>query len=160
MILEVNKMGWDYFYKMPIEERLDWLISYSFYLYHQNGKTLVQHQLCPIRLTEEGNVWLAMCFVSHSPYKEPGNVIFSTNNKQKYYKYEVEKRNIIPYTPPKLTKRETEIMNLTLSGYEEQQIAERLHVSLTTIKKHRYNMIKKMSVNNLSNAVAMYHAEF
>jgi len=161
MLLETNKMGFDFFYKLPVEERSSQMrISYSFYLHHlKGGKILVNHKLVPIRFTPDGNLWLAVCFVSHSPHKEASHVTFTTNEEQEYYKYDFEKHKIIKYTPENLSEREIEILNLTMRGYEESQIAERLHISPFTIKSHRRKIIKKLGVNNLSNAVAMFYSK-
>ncbi len=159
MLLEMNKMAWELFYKEPVEKRPQVRISYSFYLHHQKGgRTLIQHKLIPIRLTPDNNIWLAACFVSNSPYKESGNVHLSDMEKQ-YFKYNFETHKIIPYTPEKLSEREIEVLHLTMRGYDESQIAEQLHITSHTVKSHRRKIIKKMEVNNLSNAVTMFFSQ-
>ncbi|MDR1679165.1 MAG: helix-turn-helix transcriptional regulator [Prevotellaceae bacterium] len=161
MLLEINKMGWEFFYRLSLKERLLLRISYSFYLHHQNGKKkLIHHKLVPMQLAADGNLWLAICFVSNSPHKEPGNVVFTTSNKNEYYRYDFENQKIITYTPEELTFREIEIFNLTMRGYEEPQIAEQLKISPYTIKSHRRKIIKKLGANNLSNAVAIFNSMF
>ncbi len=161
MLLEINQMGWDFFYKSPPEERMFLRISYNFYLSHQEGgKVLVNHKLAPLCLTADGNIWLAICFVSYSPYKEPGNVVFTKNGENEYYEYDLNNQKIVKYSPKKLTKREEEVMHLTLRGYEENQISDQLHISLHTIKNHRRNIEKKYGVKNMSNAIAMFYSLF
>ncbi|MDR1760952.1 MAG: PAS and helix-turn-helix domain-containing protein [Bacteroidales bacterium] len=161
MLLEVDKMGFDFFYTLPVEERSSVHISCNFYLHHKNGeKFLIHHKLVPMRFTPDGNLWMAVCFVSYSPHKEPGHVVLTTLKKEEYYQYNFERHKFVKYTPKKLSKREFEILNLTMRGYEEPQIAELLHVSPYTIKSHRRKIIKKMGVNNLSNAVSMFYSQF
>ncbi len=47
-----------------------------------------------------------------------------------------------------LTKRELEILGLIINGKKNQQIAETLGKSVRTIETHRFNIMKKMGVNN------------
>ncbi|MDR2963418.1 MAG: helix-turn-helix transcriptional regulator [Bacteroidales bacterium] len=159
MLFEINKMGFEHFYRLSVEQRENMHIAYNFHLnYKNNGRVLIQHKLTPLRLTPDGNLWLAICFVSNSPYREAGNVIFTFYSKNEYYQYNLETHKIEPYTPKTLSVRETEILNLTMRGFDEKQISEVLHISLHTVKVHRRNIIKKMGVNNLTNAVTMYYS--
>lgn len=54
---------------------------------------------------------------------------------------------------PELSKRETEILALVARGYKNEEIAERLFVSLDTIKKHLYRAYQKLQVNNRVTAI-------
>lgn len=47
-----------------------------------------------------------------------------------------------------LTKREKEILNLVINGKKNQHIAEALDKSIRTIETHRFNIMKKLGVNN------------
>lgn len=56
-------------------------------------------------------------------------------------------------TPPKqdpygLTKREKEILSMVISGKQNKQIAEHLGKSIRTVETHRFNIMKKLGVNN------------
>jgi len=53
-----------------------------------------------------------------------------------------------------LTSREIEIMQLVAQGFSNREIAVRLHLSLSTIKVHIYNIFRKLNVNNRTQAVA------
>ena len=48
----------------------------------------------------------------------------------------------------KLTNKEREVLVLVSKGYSNKQIAERLFVSLDTVKKHLYNSYKKLGAKN------------
>lgn len=48
------------------------------------------------------------------------------------------------------TKRETEIIELIFQGYNNQQISEKLFISIFTVKSHINNIFKKLGVNNRS----------
>ena len=47
-----------------------------------------------------------------------------------------------------LTRREKEILQLVISGKQNKQIAETLDKSIRTIETHRFNIMKKLGVNN------------
>jgi LuxR family maltose regulon positive regulatory protein len=53
-----------------------------------------------------------------------------------------------------LSKRELEVLRLIGEGYSNQEIAERLVVTLHTVKKHSSNIYNKLAVNSRTQAVA------
>ncbi|MFQ6611102.1 MAG: LuxR C-terminal-related transcriptional regulator, partial [Fidelibacterota bacterium] len=48
------------------------------------------------------------------------------------------------YSESELTSKEKEIVRLVAQGWENQQIAEALHISVSTAKTHRANIMKKL----------------
>ena len=52
-----------------------------------------------------------------------------------------------------LSKRETEILTMAAEGYKNMQIAESIYVSEDTVKKHLYNVYKKLAVKNRVSAI-------
>jgi DNA-binding NarL/FixJ family response regulator len=63
--------------------------------------------------------------------------------------------NINKETKPLLTKREIEVLKLVVMGLSNNEIAEKLNVSVTTVKSHRANLLKKTMCNN-SASLIMY----
>jgi DNA-binding NarL/FixJ family response regulator len=154
-------MGWKIFYDSAPESRLYSRISYDFYLHHKNGaKTLVNQKLSPLLLSEDDNIWVGICIVNHSPNKSAGNVVFSQNDKNLNYTYDFKKKRVISYVPDSLTKREEEILILSMRGYSEESIADQLNLSVKTVKNHRQNVRQKLGVNNLTNAVSKFNLRF
>ncbi|UII28213.1 response regulator transcription factor [Fulvivirga maritima] len=49
-----------------------------------------------------------------------------------------------------LTKRERQILKLIYSGISNKEIAEQLDKSIRTIETHRFNIMKKLEVSNVS----------
>jgi DNA-binding NarL/FixJ family response regulator len=47
-----------------------------------------------------------------------------------------------------LTKREMEILQLVAKGFTNKQVADRLFISMETVKKHLVNIYKKLNANN------------
>ena len=52
-----------------------------------------------------------------------------------------------------LSKRETEVIALIAQGLSNQQIAYKLHLSISTVKVHIYNIFRKLNVHNRTQAV-------
>ena len=47
-----------------------------------------------------------------------------------------------------LSKREKEILHMVVDGKQNKQIADQLDKSIRTIETHRFNIMKKLDVNN------------
>lgn len=58
-----------------------------------------------------------------------------------------------------LTKREVEILKEVYDGKSNQQIAEELFISESTVKAHVYNLFRKLGVKNRMEAVCMVREE-
>ena len=48
-----------------------------------------------------------------------------------------------------LTKRELDVLKLLFNGYDNNKIAEILHVKRATVKTHRFTIMLKLGVHNL-----------
>ncbi len=57
-------------------------------------------------------------------------------------------KNMSPDDQYHLTKREREILRMVINGTPNKEIADTLDKSVRTIETHRFNIMKKMSVNN------------
>ena len=52
-----------------------------------------------------------------------------------------------------ISKREMEVLQLMAEGLSNNEIAEKLHVSLSTVKSHSQNLFEKMEVDRRTQAV-------
>jgi DNA-binding CsgD family transcriptional regulator len=52
-----------------------------------------------------------------------------------------------------LTPRETEILNLISRGYSYQEVADLLHIMVSSVQTHIKSMYRKLAVNSRSEAV-------
>lgn len=57
--------------------------------------------------------------------------------------------------PEKLTPREIEVLSLIVLGNINKEIAEKLHIGLTTVITHRKNIMEKLGVHSVS-ALTVY----
>ncbi len=54
---------------------------------------------------------------------------------------------------PELTNRELEILKLIMEDKSSQDIASQLYLSLRTVETHRFNLCKKLGVNNKASLI-------
>jgi DNA-binding NarL/FixJ family response regulator len=52
-----------------------------------------------------------------------------------------------------LTSREREVLILLAEGRKSQEIANALFISVNTVRRHRYNIMEKLNINNLADLV-------
>lgn len=57
----------------------------------------------------------------------------------------------------RLSPRESEVLRYVLDGLTSPEIAERLRISLRTVKMHRGNIMAKVQVRNVAELVSLYH---
>lgn len=155
LLLKINTIGFDYYEQVPLDERLEYTISYDFHLKNKEGKTfLINQKLTPLFLSVDGKVWKAMCVVSLSSEQSSGNIRVFKNGSNKIIEYDLKNNYWKQATKIELTEREIEILHLAIKGYTVKETSEQLFVSTETIKFHRKKLFTKLEVNNISEAIA------
>ncbi len=77
-----------------------------------------------------------------------GNEYIEPSLKEKMLHNVIHYRKLSSGKSPNLTHREKEILRLIVGEYTSQQIADKLYLSLRTVETHRFNLQKKLAVNN------------
>ena len=155
MLTEINRAGFDFYNEIPIEERLEYTISYNFHLINKNKKkTLINHKLTPIQLTADGKIWLAVCNVSLSSRDTVGRIEMRKKGTLIYWEYSIAKRHWQEEKGITLNDKEKEILSLSAQGYSMTEIADRVCLSLDTIKFYRRKLFEKLDVKNITEATA------
>jgi len=57
--------------------------------------------------------------------------------------------------PPPLTERETEILKCVAVGLQNKEVAQKLGISLATVRNHIHNILEKLSVHSKLEAVSL-----
>ncbi|WP_175455281.1 helix-turn-helix domain-containing protein [Pricia antarctica] len=74
---------------------------------------------------------------------------------QQFYCLNANTLSQTEFTPPRLTRREKEILQLLTKGHGSKQIASLLHISTKTVDNHRQNMLHKTGSKSSSEMVSM-----
>jgi DNA-binding NarL/FixJ family response regulator len=73
-----------------------------------------------------------------------------------FFNVDYQKQNTSKYDQtPIITRREKEVLTEIADGLTNQQIAEKLFISITTVSSHRQNLMIKLEVNNTASLIKM-----
>ncbi|KDN56372.1 response regulator transcription factor [Flavobacterium seoulense] len=112
----------------------------------------INHRTIYVKSLPNGSVWLALCLYAPATDSAPGTGIegkimdVQTGEIIAQEKYNTSNKNL-------LSQRELEILTLVAKGMASKQIAEKLHIAVHTVYRHRQNIITKMKVANTAEAV-------
>ncbi len=155
LLFELNEAGFKFFYELPTDRRANAIISYDFILKHKTNDSLIMinHKLGPLLLTDNGNIWMAICLVTLSTRKESGDVHIVMQDDHKRYDLNGENK-VFEFVPNKgLTKREKEVLRCIAIGNKMEIIADKLGISESTIKNHKTRIFKKLRASTAAEAV-------
>lgn len=151
----INEAGFDFFDKLPDEEKKHYSITYDFHLINKEGKpTLINHKLTPLFLTGEGKMWKAMCIVSISHHQQAGNIYIYKHGTEDLWALNIVSKIWQKSEKPKLSKREIEILQLHAQGLTINQIAEKIFVAPDTVKYYRRRIFERLEVSNMVEALS------
>ena len=153
MLLEINKKGFELFDDIPVQDRLAYTISYDFHLINGRKKTLINHKLTPIKLSDDGRIWLALCTISLSARNTPGHIVVKCQGRENYYEYLIDKHKWIQKKDITLSEIEHEMLILSTQGYTITEIADKLCKSIDGIKQCRRNLFAHLGVRNITEAL-------
>lgn len=154
LLIKINTVGFEFFETLPLDERKDYTITYDFHIKNQeNNIILINQKLTPIFLTDSGKIWKAVCIVSLSTEKQAGNIKIFKKGSNKIFVYDLDNNLFKTDEKIVLSPREKEILQLSIRGYNINEIAKALFVSPDTVKFHRKKLFNKIDVNNISEAI-------
>lgn len=154
MLAELNEKGFDFFDRLPEEERNMYSIKYDFHLRHRNGTMmLVNHKLTPLLLTDTGKMWKAMCTVSIAYHKVAGNAVIWKEGADILWRFSPDKQAWQKFPRPLLSEREMEVLRLYAQGLTINEIAARLSVSPDTVKYYRRRIFEALDVGTVVEAL-------
>ncbi|ASV31526.1 MULTISPECIES: response regulator transcription factor [Flavobacteriaceae] len=154
LLIKINTAGFEFYDKIPMEERKNHTISYDFHIKNQEGKTiLINQKLTPMFLTNNGKIWKAICIVSLSAERQAGNIKIYKKGDNKIFKYDLDGDFWKADEKIKLSSREKEILQLSTRGFTINEISESIYVSPDTVKFHRRKLFDKLEVTNISEAI-------
>ncbi|MDR0332050.1 MAG: LuxR C-terminal-related transcriptional regulator [Dysgonamonadaceae bacterium] len=155
LLLEINKAGFKFLSDIPREEKRNYTVSYDFRIMIKDSAItrLINHQITPLRLTEKGEVWLALCVVSISTKLVSGNITMFKNGSDDHWLYNKNNGKWEKALRPELTEKEKEVLKFSSMGYNMKEIAVMLHRSFDSVRLYRKNIFLKLNVDSIAAAV-------
>lgn len=156
LLLEINRAGFKFAEKLPIESRLEYTLSYDFQITQPNGKdTFINHKITPIKLTDDGKVWLALCSASLSAHSEIGNIEVFKKGCDTRWKYNIETHKWKEYEGTPLNNNEKDVLFMSAQGYTTNDISKLMFKSVDTIKGYKRQIFEKLGVANTIEAISI-----
>lgn len=81
------------------------------------------------------------------------------NSAEKPVQVEQQQTDVAEVPSYPLTKRERQILKLIYEGIQNKEIAESLGKSIRTVETHRFNIMKKLEVNNITDLLKKIERE-
>lgn len=158
LLSELNIAGFKFFYEIPVVRRGHATISYDFRLKNKDLGSLIMinHKLAPLLLTEDGNIWMAICLVTLSSKKTPGDVHIMMKDTQTRFDFNREEQYFEERELERLSKQEHKILKLISMGNCIEMISRELKISTSTIKNHKSRIFKKLNVESTAEAVFLF----
>ncbi|MGC3978381.1 MAG: LuxR C-terminal-related transcriptional regulator [Paludibacteraceae bacterium] len=140
-----------FIYSLPQEDRNDYLQTFQYRMLNARGEymNVVSHQQV-VQKDRNGKAWIIMGVMDISPDQIPAEKIKRTVINRKTA--EILTSSLIP-TEKQLTNREKEILLLICEGFLSKEIAYKLNISLYTVNNHRKNILAKLDVDNVIEAI-------
>ncbi len=87
--------------------------------------------------------------LKNSSKEEIMQAIDAVSKGNMYFNVDYQKQNISKYDQkPILTRRELEVLKEIAEGLTNQQVADKLFISITTVSTHRQNLMLKLETSN------------
>lgn len=140
-----------FIYSLPLEERNDYQQIFQIRILNarqQYVNVISRHQV--IQKDINGKAWMIMGVMDIAPDQTPMERIKRTVVNKKTG--EILPSALVP-TEQQLTKREKEILLLIRQGFLSKEIACKLNLSIYTVNNHRKNILAKLDVDNIIEAI-------
>ena len=140
-----------FIYSLPQEQRNDYLQIFQIRMLNARQEyvnVISRHQV--IQKDKNGKAWMIMGVIDLSPDQTPMERIKRTVINRKTG--EILASAVVP-ADQQLTKREKEILLLIRQGFLSKEIASKLNLSIYTVHNHRKNILAKLNVDNVIEAI-------
>lgn len=122
-------------------------------LIHKNGSIyMVSNHYKPFEFDDKGKMWLAVCSTTLSTKNHRIESYIEILGNEERYVFSPTKKEFIKSKSLKLSTKEHQILIFSSQGYTSKEIAEKMAISLNTIKFHKQNILVKLNVQNISEA--------
>jgi DNA-binding NarL/FixJ family response regulator len=94
--------------------------------------------------------------LKNSSKEEIFKAIEEVSKGNMFFNVDYQKQNASKYDQaPIITRREKEVLMEIAEGLTNQQIADKLFISITTVSSHRQNLMLKLNANNTASLIKM-----
>lgn len=126
-------------------------VKFNFRIRSKRGLLMTKHVITPLSLNNQMHV--AVCAVSYSMDKTPGNFYAFYKNRDVYYRYSLEGDRWVREQLIRLNHRETTILEMAKAGIKTKDIADHLCISKNTMRNALAAIYQKLDIHSINEAI-------
>ena len=149
VVRRIDKKVWEFLNTLPEEEKLAYKYIYELRVLERGKYVRMIYQMRILAFKEDN--FLAMGIIDIAPEQ-------SANTSVRFQIKNCLTDEVVPFTIESvtdllLTPREREILALAKEGMFSKEISEKLNISIHTVNRHRQNILEKLQVDNIIEAI-------
>ena len=149
VVRRIDKKVWEFLDTLPEEEKLTYKYIYEMRVLDRGKYVRMIYQTRLLAFKDDN--FLAMGMIDLAPEQ-------SANTSVRFQIKNCLTDEVVPFTIESvtdllLTPREREILALAKEGMFSKEISEKLNISIHTVNRHRQNILEKLQVDNMIEAI-------
>ena len=149
VVRRIDKKVWEFLDTLPEEEKLTYKYIYEMRVLDRGKYVRMIYQMRLLAFKDDN--FLAMGMIDLAPEQ-------SANTSVRFQIKNCLTDEVVPFTIKSatdvlLTPREREILALAKEGMFSKEISEKLNISIHTVNRHRQNILEKLQVDNMIEAI-------
>ena len=149
VVRRIDKKVWEFLDTLPEEEKLTYKYIYEMRILDRGKYVRMIYQMRLLAFKDDN--FLAMGMIDLAPEQ-------SANTSVRFQIKNCLTDEVVPFaiesaTDVLLTPREKEILALAKEGMFSKEISEKLNISIHTVNRHRQNILEKLQVDNMIEAI-------
>ena len=149
VVRRIDKKVWEFLDTLPKEEKLAYKYIYEMRVLDKGKYVRMIYQMRILAFKNDN--FLGMGMIDLAPEQ-------SANTSVRFQIKNCLTDEIVPFTietatDTLLTPREREILALAKEGMFSKEISEKLNISVHTVNRHRQNILEKLQVDNIIEAI-------
>ena len=149
VVRRIDKKVWEFLDTLPEEEKLTYKYIYEMRVLDRGKYVRMIYQMRILAFKDDN--FLGMGIIDLAPEQ-------SANTSVRFQIKNCLTDEIVPFTIESatdvlLTPREREILALAKEGMFSKEISEKLNISIHTVNRHRQNILEKLQVDNIIEAI-------
>ena len=149
VVRRIDKKVWEFLDTLPEEEKLAYKYIYELRVLDKGKYVRMIYQMRILAFKDDN--FLAMGIIDLAPEQ-------STNTSVRFQVKNCLTDEIVPFAIESaadtlLTSREREVLALAKEGMLSKEISKKLNISVHTVNRHRQNILEKLKVDNIIEAI-------
>ena len=149
VVRRIDKKVWEFLDTLPEKEKLTYKYIYEMRVLDRGKYVRMIYQMRILAFKDDN--FLGMGMIDLAPEQ-------SANTSVRFQIKNCLTDEIVPFaiesaTDTLLTPREREILALAKEGMFSKEISEKLNISVHTVNRHRQNILEKLQVDNMIEAI-------